>query len=249
MEILSIIFLIFLFLFWISIPLKDNSIVDVFWWFWFVIISTYLYITESNLNIKETLSILLIFIWWLRLTYYIWKRKLKEKEEDHRYANWRKNWKNFYIRSFFQIYILQMLLMFLVSFPIYFIFSWEYINNYIFISWFIISIFWLSFEVIADNQVKNYIKEKWKTNKVFTWWLYKYTRNPNYFWESIFWLWLSIIWASINLYSFIWYLVITFLLLYVSWVPMKEKRQEKKENWEKYKKNTNRFIPWFSKNN
>lgn len=248
MEIFFIIFILYLILFLISIKIKDNSIVDVFWWIWFVIIAIYLYIKNSSFGIYQTTTLLLIIAWWTRLSYYIWKRKIKEKSEDPRYANWRKTWEYFYLRSFFQVYMLQMVLMFIISMPIYFIFSWESINNIIFAIWIFISIFWLWFEIIADEQVKAYLKRKPAKNKVFTWWLYKYTRNPNYFWESTYWLWLAIIASSISLYGFIWYLVITFLLLFVSWVPMKEKRQAKKENWNEYKAKTSVFIPWFPKN-
>lgn len=248
MEIFFIIFFLYLLLFWISIKIKDNSIVDIFWWTWFVIIAIYLYFLNSNFWIIESLTLLLIIFWWSRLSYYIWKRKLREKSEDPRYAIWRKEWKYFYARSFFQVFILQMLLMFLVAFPIYFIFSWNEINLYLFIFWFIISIIWLIFEVVSDFQVKKYIEKNSKINRVFTWWLYKYSRNPNYFWESTFWLWLGIIWASVNLWSFVWYIIITFLLLFVSGVPMKEKRQSKKENYLEYKEKTSLFFPWFPKN-
>lgn len=247
MEVFFIIFILYLILFLISIKIKDNSIVDVFWWTWFVVIAIYLYISNSNFDIFKTMILLLITFWWARLSYYIWKRKLKEKSEDPRYANWRKTWKYFYTRSFFQVYMLQMILMFIISTPIYFIFSWWDLNIYLFVIWIFISIFGLSFEILADEQVKKYIIKNWKTNKVFTWWLYKYSRNPNYFWESTFWLWLAIVWSSISLYSFVWYIMITFLLLFVSWVPMKEVRQSKKENWNEYKKKTSVFIPWFPK--
>ncbi len=241
-----IIFSLFLALFLISIKIKDNSIVDTFWWTWFVIIAITLFLQNFDLDICKIIVLCLIIFWWLRLSYYIWKRKLKEKNEDQRYAKWRKKWKYFYTRSFFQVYLLQMSLMFIISIPIFFIFRSENLNPYIFTLWLIISIIWLSFEIIADNQVKNFIKNKEKKKNIaYTWWLYKYTRNPNYFWESIFWLWISIVWLSESLFSLVWFLVITYLLLYVSWVPMKEESMKKKDNWESYKKSTNKFIPWF----
>lgn len=245
MELFILMFSLYLILFLISIKIKDNSIVDVFWGSWFMVISVFLFFTNSSLELEKVLILLLILIWWTRLSYYILKRKLKNNTEDPRYAVWRKKWKYFYTRSFFQVFILQMILMLIISSPLYYIFSENILNNSLFIIWFILSIVWLSFEIISDNQVKKFIKENWKTNKVFTEWLYKYSRNPNYFWESVFWFWLSIIWASINLLSFVWFITITFLLLFVSWVPMKEKRQEKKENWSEYKQKTNKFIPWF----
>lgn len=246
-NIFFIIFFIYLILFLISIKIKDNSIVDIFWWIWFILIACYSYTINNNITLINTLSLLIILLWWFRLSFYVWKRNLKSKKEDYRYLEWRQTWKYFYLRSFFQIYILQMTIMFIVSFPIYYIFSWKDINIIYFFLWFTISIIWLIIEIISDKQIKDYLKQNWKTNLVFTWWLYKYSRNPNYFWESTFWLWLSIIWASINILSFIWFITITFLLLFVSWVPLKEKRQSKKLNWDSYKEKTSIFIPWFPK--
>lgn len=214
MELFIFIFSSYIILFLLSIKLKDNSIVDIFWWIWFIIISIYLFLNNWNKEIEKIIILILILIWWFRLSYYILKRKWKEKKEDSRYGLWRKSWKYFYFRSFFQVYILQMLLMFIISFPIFYIFSWEKLDLKLTILGLFISTIWFIIEVISDFQVKQFINKFWKTNKVFIWWLYKYSRNPNYFWESIFWLWLSIIWASINLLSFIWFLVITFLCYY-----------------------------------
>lgn len=247
MELLILILSLYILLFLLSIKLKDNSIVDIFWWIWFIIISIYLFLYDSNIEIEKIIILILISTWWLRLGYYIFKRKLKEKKEDYRYEVWRKTWKYFYLRSFFQVFILQMLLMFIISLPIFYIFSSGKLDSYLTTLGIFISTIWLILEIISDFQVKQFISKYWKTNKVFTGWLYKYSRNPNYFWESTFWLWLSIIWASINLLSFVWFVVITFLLLFVSWVPLKEKRQEKKENWLEYKSKTSKFIPWFPK--
>lgn len=247
MILFLIIFSIYLFLFWISIRIKDNSIVDIFWWTGFVIISAYLYFLNNNFDIFHTLVLILISFWWLRLSYYILNRKLKEKKEDRRYNIWRKTWKYFYIRSFFQVYLLQMILMFIISTTIFIIFYWDITNIYFFIFWFLFSIIWLVFEVVSDLQVQEYIKQNWKNNKVFTKWLYKYSRNPNYFWESLFWFWLSIIWLSISIFSLVWFITITLLLLFVSWVPLKEKRQSSKDNRESYKNQTSIFIPWFKK--
>lgn len=247
MEVLYILFFLYLILFWISIKIKDNSIVDIFWGLWFLVIAFYLFINTNIYSIEKVLVLLLLSIWWLRLSYYIFKRKRKNQTEDPRYAKWRKSWKYFYTRSFFQVYILQMILMLIVSTPLFFIFSEFNINTIYFLIWFLLSIIWLALEIISDNQVKKYLKSTKEKNKVYTWWLYKYSRNPNYFWESIFWLWISIIWSSISLYSFVWFLVITFLLLFVSWVAMKEVRQSKKDNWKQYKEKTSVFIPWFPK--
>jgi steroid 5-alpha reductase family enzyme len=42
-------------------------------------------------------------------------------------------------------------------------------------------------------------------------------------------------------------IVITFLLVFVSGIPMQEARYAGRPKWEEYKKKTSAFIPWFSK--
>lgn len=232
-------------LFLLSLKIKDNSIVDVFWGAWFIIIAVWEFVYFKS-NSLHLIALLLVLLWWFRLIYNIWSRKLKHPWEDPRYGLWRKEWKYFKTRSFFQVYLLQMFLLMLVSFPLYFIFIWE-LNSTLLIIGFIISIFWLSYEALADYQLSQYIKSKPIKNIIFTWWLFKYSEHPNYFWEILFWLGITIISFSNWFYWIIGWLAITSLLLFVSWVPMKEKRYKLKDNYKVYSSETPLLIPNFFK--
>lgn len=246
-EIIWVLTLCYLFLFFLSLKIKDNSIVDIFWGTGFVIVAIMLFFQKNNINIYEIIFMILFSFWWMRLSYHIWKRKLYVSWEDSRYAVWRQKWKYFKIRSFFQVYLLQGVLLLLISTALFVIFSSEISGN-IFTYFGIISmIIGLWYEIISDLQLKQYIVSKVEKNKIFTWGLYKYSRHPNYLWESIFWLWISIISLQNSIFGMISFLIITGLLLFVSWVPLKEERYKKKDNWEEYSKNTPKFIPNFFK--
>ena len=247
-ETFWLIFVCYLVLFILSIKLKDNSIADVFWGLWFVLITLSLFIFESSKELWHIVVSWAITLWGIRLFILFFQRKLKKDGEDPRYAKWREEWKYFYTRSFFQVYLLQMLLMFTIAVPIFLIMSAENLNIFLIILWILVSLKWFAIEAVADYQVKNFIKNKTKwENIVYTDWLYKYSRNPNYFGESLFWLGISIASLWVSVFGIIGYVVITFLLLKVSWVPMKEESHSKKDNWDKYSKKTNKFIPWFPK--
>ena len=75
--------------------------------------------------------------------------------------------------------------------------------------------------------------------------LWKYTRHPNYFGESMMWFGL----ACISLASGSSYLallspiLITSLLLFVSGIPLLEKKWNGIPEWEAYKAKTSAFIP------
>ena len=99
-----------------------------------------MYIFKTDFDLYKTIVLLIVSFWGIRLSYYILKRKLVIKKEDPRYAEWRSNWKYFYFRSFFQIYILQMLIMFVIAFPLYYIFSSKDLNIYFLIIGITISI-------------------------------------------------------------------------------------------------------------
>ncbi len=55
-----------------------------------------------------------------------------------------------------------------------------------------VALFGLIFESIADRQLAEFIKIK-KPGEIFTSGLYRYSRHPNYFGESVFWLGISLI--------------------------------------------------------
>jgi steroid 5-alpha reductase family enzyme len=235
----------YILLFLYSLKIKDNSIVDVFWWLGFIIIAIFEFIYFDT-NITHLLVLLTIVLWWTRLMYHIWYKKLQKPWEDPRYWVWRQQWKYFKTRSFFQVYILQMILLIFVSIPLYFIFTWE-LNILLLVIGIIISLFWFIYETLADYQLSNYIKSNNAKNMIFTEWLFRYSRHPNYFWEILFWLWITIISFSNTYYWIIWFLIITGLLLFVSWVPLKEKRYSKKDNYLEYKSKTPLLIPNFFK--
>jgi len=247
LEVIWVLSLCYLSLFFLSLKIKDNSIVDVFWGTGFVIVAIMLFFQQNNINIYEIIFMMLFSIWWMRLTYHIWKRKLYVSGEDSRYAIWRKKWKYFKIRSFFQVYLLQWVLLLIISTALFVIFSSGISGNIFTYFGIIFMIVWWLYEVISDMQLKQYILSKVEKNKIFTWGLYKYSRHPNYLWESIFWFWISIISLQNSISGIISFLIITGLLLFVSWVPLKEERYKKKDNWGEYSKKTPKFMPKYFK--
>ncbi len=254
--ILSTLFISYLLLFLYSLKVKDNSIVDVFWGFGFMIIAL-LSFFQSEQSFTQYLMTGLVLVWWIRLTSHIGFRKIREWKEDPRYAKWREEWGSgwyFIIRSFFQVYILQMILMLIVAIPILVVNLSSMddlmgVNKEIFIFsflWTFLAFFWLIFETVADMQLKEFLKIK-KPGQIFTSGLYRYSRHPNYFGESMFWLGVSFIALPYSFLAILWWVVITVLLLFVSWVPLQEARYAGRGEWEEYKKKTSVFVPWFPK--
>ena len=98
-------------LFIISILSKRNDIVDIAWGPGIFLASLTAYLQAPEKTILSELLLLLTALWAFRLAFRIYRRN-KNQSEDFRYRKWREDWGAwFYIRSFFQIYVLQGVLM------------------------------------------------------------------------------------------------------------------------------------------
>ena len=77
---------------WLFSILKKNvSIVDAFWGIGFMLTATFYFFRGENQNLLNSIVLLLIFIWGLRLSIYITWRNWG-KGEDFRYAKFRKDY-------------------------------------------------------------------------------------------------------------------------------------------------------------
>ncbi len=225
---------------------KDNSIVDFFWGLGFIVVTLYSLWENPVLDFRKFIVSLLVIIWGLRLSLHIYLRN-KDKPEDFRYANWRKKWKYFELRSFFQIFMLQGLLMLIISSPVVYINFYSAGTPGIWDSLGLIT-FGLGFlmEAIADYQLTVFRKDPHHKEKIITSGLWRYSRHPNYFGEALVWWGLSFYALSLDggWMTLISPVVITLLLRFVSGVPMLEKKYEGRPDWEEYKAKTAAFIPF-----
>jgi len=247
-EILLTLLGTYVLLFLASLWLEDNSIADVFWGAGFIIITMMSLLMQDHVTLSQFILSSLVILWGTRLIMYIWRKKMYHPWEDSRYAKWRKSWEYFYTRSFFQVYILQWVLMCLVATPIFVLnLSSQWGDNmtltYI---WASIAIIGFIYELIADKQLKTFmhIKKKWD---ILTSGLRRYSRYPQYFWESIFWFGICLIASQISMIAFLGWIVITILVRYVSGAAMLEERYAWNKKYAEYSKQTPIFIPNFRK--
>ncbi len=234
----------------LALKKKDNSIVDIAWGIGFILVAILTFFLGTEFVVRHILVTVLIFLWGSRLTTHIAIRN-KGKGEDFRYAKWRKNWgKWFFIRSFFQIYMLQGLLLLIIAYPVMFINHSEDPG----ITFFEILglIIWLTgffFEAVGDYQLLKFKEKAENKGKIITQGLWRYTRHPNYFGETAMWWGIFLIALSLKngWTAILSPLTITFLLLKVSGISMLEKKYVGNKQYEEYAKRTSAFFPWFSK--
>lgn len=231
--------------------LKNNSIIDIFWGPGFIIISFITFLLNYSKNARSYLVIFLVTIWGLRLSYHILKRNWK-KSEDFRYAKWRKQWGKWLIpRAYVQIFLLQGIFMYIISFSVILINAdIDQVNlNIVDLVGFSIWVLGFAFESISDYQLSKFIEQKklgkFAKNDVVTSGLWKYTRHPNYFGEALQWWGIFLVALSVDYgyLSLISPLTITFLLLHVSGIPILEKKYKDNPKFQEYAKHTSKFIP------
>lgn len=234
----------------ISLITRNNGVADIAYGGGFVLLALFAF-TLGERGGASLIATVLVAIWALRLSVRIFTRNYG-KPEDFRYKKWREEWgKTFVVRSFFQVYMLQGLVIYIVSLPVILIALFG--NNAGVNVWGGIGIaIWLVgffFEAVGDLQLARFIENPENKGKIMDQGLWKYTRHPNYFGEATMWWGIAILAASVlgfGLFgplSFLSPLLITFLLLKVSGVPMLEARMKGKPEWEAYAAKTSVFIP------
>jgi len=229
---------------------KDNSIADIAWGPGHLIAAFVAGLVGPGWSAMKIVVTLLVAVWAIRLGVRIGRRN-HGKPEDFRYAQWRKDWgKWFVVRSILQIFFLQGFLMLVVVSPVIMLNGLDGITfSMLAAIGIVIWIVGFYFEAVGDAQLDRFIADKNRTKKVMDEGLWRYTRHPNYFGEATMWwgIGLAAFASGVGSWAFIGPAVITYLLLFVSGVPMLEKKMMEQPEFRDYAKKTSVFFPWFPK--
>ncbi|MCA9327311.1 DUF1295 domain-containing protein [Candidatus Saccharibacteria bacterium] len=229
---------------------RRYDVVDVGWGLSFVAIALTGYVLQPGNLLRfdpQALTTVLVMLWGLRLSWHITKRIVSTETEDRRYVELRQKWKGNETRNiYFRIYVVQSVLALLVSIPV------VHINLAVDTSWsawtmlgVVVWLFGYLAEVFADRQLAVFVASRSKKDTFANIGLWRYARHPNYFGEILMWWGIAIISLG-TAYGWVGLggaMLITYLIRYVSGVPLKEKHLAEKPGWEAYKTRTNRFIP------
>jgi steroid 5-alpha reductase family enzyme len=230
---------------------RNNSLVDIAWGLGFVFTTLYSLINTGLYSPRQLLVTTLVLVWGLRLVSHLFKRNWS-RGEDPRYVAIIGGWKDYILaRIFLTIFMLQAALILIISYPVILINS-SAVNSFGLFD--VVGFFvWLQgfiFELIGDYQLRKFMSNPANRGRIMQTGLWRYTRHPNYFGESCMWWGIFIIALSVPFgwTSIISPITITYLLLYVSGIPLAEKSFEGNPEYEHYKKSTSPFFPWWSIN-
>lgn len=233
----------------ISVAIKNVSIVDLFWGVGYVLAaSVYFYYSDGN-EIRKLTLLTLVAIWGLRLTVYLSFRNIG-KGEDYRYQEFRKTYgeHRYWWVSFFQTFLLQGLLMWLISAPL--LAAMYYGKDHqLNIFDYVAIIIWLVgfiFEAGGDYQLARFKSDTDNKGKVLQTGFWKYTRHPNYFGDSAVWWAFGLFSIAAGSYlAVLGSLLMTGLIIKVSGVALLERSlKDKKPEYKDYIRRTSAFFPW-----
>lgn len=242
----GVVLLYFLGFFVVGTKIKNNSIVDIGWGAGFVLTALASAGFSEHMDSVSLLLIIIVAIWGGRLSLHIFKRN-HGKPEDFRYAKMRSDWgKTVVWRAFLQVYMLQALFMMVVSSG--FVLAMDMADKRVTVITMLGFAIWLLgffFESVGDHQLEVFKRDANNRGKVIQSGLWRYTRHPNYFGEATMWWGISVIafGATFNPLVFLSAAVITYLLLFVSGVPLLERKYQNNAEFQAYARVTNKFIP------
>ena len=236
--------------FLLALFLEDNSIVDVAYGLAFVLASGAAFLSSPSGNPRQILVMVLVTVWGIRLAAHIFVRKAG-KGEDFRYRQWREEWGGTFVwRSFLQIFMLQGAVIFVVALPILLV-----INNpgrglgLLDLGGVLVWLFGFAFEAVGDWQLMQFKKNPENRGHIIQSGLWRFTRHPNYFGEATLWwgMFLIALGTPYGVTTIVSPVLIDFLLLKVSGIPMLEEKYKGNAEFTSYKRRTNAFFPWFPK--
>lgn len=230
----------------ISLIKKRNDVADVAWGTGFVLLTWLAYYLSNHSGARSLISGVMVSLWGLRLSWHIHQRN-RNKAEDYRYQKWRMEWGRwFYLRSLAQVYLLQGILLFIIATPLLVI--QLYATTTLGLLDYLGMAIWamgMYFEVLGDAQLARFIKNPLNKGKLMQGGLWAYTRHPNYFGEVLLWwgIWIMALNVPYGYLTVAGPLMITYLILKVSGIPMLESKMKEHPDFDAYQKRTSKFFP------
>jgi steroid 5-alpha reductase family enzyme len=237
----------------VSVFLKNASIVDLFWGTGFVVLAAYYFWQTAGWETRKLILLVLVVIWGLRLSIYLSRRNIG-RGEDFRYRQFREKYgvHRYWWVSFFQVFLLQGVLMWLISAPLLGAQYAQYdaAHGKLNVLDGLGVLFWLIgmiFEAGGDFQMARFKANPQNKGKVLDRGFWKYTRHPNYFGDACVWWGYGLLCLAGGSY---WpvsgSLLMTFLIIRVSGVFLLERSlKETKPLYADYIRRTSAFFPWF----
>jgi steroid 5-alpha reductase family enzyme len=243
---LAAILILFAILWVVSLRLENASIADVAWGPGILVIGLTYYFTSDGFPPRALLTLALLAAWAIRLSTHLGVRT-RLRGEDDRYVTWRDQYEDtWWLISLFKIFLLQAIVAWIVSLPIYFaivslapgsLTVLDYAGVLLFVAG-------LVFESVGDEQLRRFRDDRSNRGQVLDTGLWRYTRHPNYFGEALLWWGFGLIGvATGGIPGLLGPALLTYLLIYVSGIARLEAALVEKPGYIHYAGRTPALLP------
>jgi steroid 5-alpha reductase family enzyme len=234
----------------ISIPIRDVSIIDMFFAVILFAITVVSFVLGGGAENRKLLVLVLVGLWALRITVHLIKRNWGHGE-DPRYTklrSWVKDDRSFNWLSLRKVFLLQGMVLWVTSFPVQAAMVFEQPAS---LGWPALAgiALWtvgFLFEAISDAQLTRFRADESKRGTVLQTGLWKYSRHPNYFGELCVWWGLFLVACDHPAGSFtiIGPLVYSYLVINITGQRTLDKKLAKeKPGYREYMETTSGLIP------
>lgn len=233
-----------------SLVRRDASLVDRVWGLAFVVLVWTYAIADATWSPRAWLITALVTVWGLRLSIYLTWRNWGHGEDKRYQAMRRRNPDTFALRSLVTVFALQGVLAWVISLPLLAAAVGETPETLIWLDLLGVAV-WavgLYFEAVGDWQLSRFLADPANRGRVMDQGLWRYTRHPNYFGDTVVWWGFFLValstgawWAAIGS------AVMTLFIVKVSGVALTDRRmgrdKSKRQGYDEYVRRTNKFFP------
>lgn len=243
----------FIIVWWRARAIDNYSIVDAAWAYGFAAVAWAFAICGEGWAPRRALMATLVSLWSLRLgTFLFFRIRAHHPREDGRYQTLRETYAPHVARGFLRFFIIQAISVLLLSVP-FFCATQNPSDEFSALELVgaVLTLLALAGESLADHQMNRFKKSAPHGAAVCDVGLWRYSRHPNYFFESCVWwgFYVVSLGSAYGVFTIYAPLFILFLLLKVTGVPPSEAQalRTRGDAFRAYQKRTSAFVPWFPK--
>lgn len=235
-------------MFLIAFRNKTDKLTDISYAATFVGLVMYNLVATKELTVYKWILAFMIMLWSVRIGMYLFIR-INKTGKDKRFDGMRENFWRF--SGFWLIQAITVWAV-LIGSSLFFIGGSKPITAFMVVG-IVLWLIGLVVEAVSDWQKFQFIQDKKNKDKWIQSGIWKYSRHPNYFGEILVWFGVYVFVVSgltgaEQLFAMASPLFITFMLLFVSGVPLLEKSADAKWGkdaaYKKYKKSTSILVPF-----
>jgi steroid 5-alpha reductase family enzyme len=229
----------------VSVMKRNVTIVDTLWPLLFVLAAAAYASTAAPAGPRETLLLVLVGVWGVRLAAYLAWRNWGHAEDRRYQAIRQRNEPNFALKSLWLIFGFQAVLAWVISLPLVGAITGAAPLGVLDALGVALWAAGLFYEAVGDAQLARFKHDPANAGRVMDRGLWRHTRHPNYFGDfCVWWSFYLIAVAAGAWWSIVGPLIMSFLLLRFSGVRLLESDiGERRPAYAEYVRRTNAFFP------